>query len=676
MKNTLMKNRLTGFLAAVLAALLFIISPAGCIAAETETENDRALLAEEILSEMTLEEKIAQMIIPAIRQWDGTDVTDLDAADGLAAALRAHPYGGVILFAANITGTEQAVSLTSQLQENNAKIEDVKTHIPYFLPVDQEGGIVARIISGCRMNGNMAIGACGEDAEENAERTGEVIGEELAALGFNIDFAPVLDVNSNPANPVIGTRSFSDDPEEAAKLGLAYIKGLAKSGIMAACKHFPGHGDTSVDSHIGTPSVEKTLAQLQKTEFIPFDAAISANADMIMTAHITYPLIDKSVLFGDGKTEGFFPATMSHRMITDILRGELGYDGLVVTDALEMDAIRTAGLVPGDEDSDEYRINVAEKVINAGVDLLLLPQDLVNEDAAAFYDNYIEGLTEKVEEGTIPEERIDESVTRILKAKEKYGILGGAAKAPLEERIRNAKETVGSGAHHGVEEDIARHAVTLLKNDADVLPVSEDAQKIVFLMRTESDEATIRYAADRLRMNGVIGKDAEVSYAYYYDPSAEEDEMLHYTDEMKELIKDADVVIGISTMYSLDAYADGAPQYMGLHSAIEDVHAGGGSFILISDNLPYDAARFQDADAIMLAYLGSMLSLDPTDPSDNDVDRQAFNANVIAAIDTVFGANTPSGTLPVNIPEILQGDDGTLSYGDTFLYERGYGLTY
>ena len=186
---------------------------------------------DKIINKMTLDEKISQMIIPAMRTWNEENVTDLDAVPDLRAALQKHQYGGIILYAANITGNEQITRLLYALQENNADIGNVSTHIPYLTPVDEEGGIVIRLSAGTRMNGNMAIGAT-KDAAVNAEKTGEILGEELAAVGFNADYAPVIDVNNNANNPVIGTRSFSDDPDKVAELGMAYARGLSKNNIM------------------------------------------------------------------------------------------------------------------------------------------------------------------------------------------------------------------------------------------------------------------------------------------------------------------------------------------------------------------------------------------------------------------------------------------------------------
>ena len=675
--------------------------------AETGKEQQENL--EEILSAMTLDDKLSQMIIPAFRTWDEENVTDLSAVPEISDALRRHQYGGIILYGQNVTGPGQVAALVQDLQNNNLANETVSVHIPYFMAADEEGGIVVRLTGGTRMTGSMAIGATGENAQENAEKTGRVLGEEMAAAGFNVNFAPDIDVNNNPANPVIGTRSFSDDPEMVAALGKAWVDGLADTGVIATYKHFPGHGDTGTDSHIGTPSVEKTYDEIRQVELVPFQAAIDAGAEMIMTAHITYPLIDDEVVFGDGTTKGYYPATMSKKMITDILRGDLGYDGVIVTDALEMDAIRTAGLVPGEEDSVEYRTNIAKQVVLAGVDILLLPLDMNCAEAVAFYDEYIEGLKAMVEDGTIPEERIDESVTRILNLKEKHGILNAdqILKDPQEAKA-DALEVLGSEEHHEVEMEIAKQAITLLKNDGDILPISEENRNIVFLGRQAEDALTIKYALGQLMEQEILDdvqivdltKNAEsaagsnlmetdseketgeptaedtntkITIDYYYDTAATENK-LHYTDELKQAIEEADVVIGFTKTYGLSGLGKDSEQYQGIASAIKDIHASGGRFVLMSNNLPYDAARYQDADAILLAYMGSGLDMDPTERTEESGNLGGFNANVVAAIHMIFGDGTPMGTLPVQIPEITETEDGSIAYADMVLYERGSGL--
>ena len=619
-------------------------------ASQADEELDKEL--DEVISAMSMDEKISQLIIPAIRTWNDEDVTDLGTVPELAYALRNHQYGGIILFAGNITGTEQATRLVYALQDNNMQIEGASAHIPYLMPVDEEGGKVIRLNSGTRMTGNMAIGAT-DDAEQNAELTGRILGEELAAIGFNADFAPVIDVNNNPSNPVIGTRSFSDDPETVASLGTAYAKGLAESGIIATYKHFPGHGDTATDSHIGTPSVEKTYEELLENELVPFKKVIEDGADMIMTAHITYPLIDEEKTFADGN-KGYFPATMSEKMITEILRSIIGYNGVVVTDALEMNAIRVAGLVSGKENSAEYGVGIAEEVINAGVDMLLIPRDITSPTAASFYDEYVAGIIAKVENGEISEKRIDESVKRILKLKAKYGIYdpSGTLKddASIEEIVAGSKEVVGSAEHHEKEMEIARQAITVVKNDGDVLPITDDSAKAVIIGLQPDEAKTVNYALDEM------SKSADVNY--YYNSSG------------------ADYVIAFSYTADSSVLDKRNKQVVALQNAITRTHEAGGKFILVSENLPYDAAVYQDADAIVLAYMGAGLNVDPTREKVSETGMSAGNANVVAAIETIYGVNTPKGHLPVNVPVVEEAEDGTLNYGTDYLYKRGFGLTF
>ncbi len=645
---------------------------------------------EEIAASMTLDDKISQMIMPAVRTWDEKAMTFLPDAPKMAEALRAHQYGGIILFSQNVADPGQVAVLVHQLQENNLKNTETAVHIPYFMAADEEGGIVVRLAGGTRMTGNMAVGATGDNAVLNAEKTGQILGEEMAAAGFNVNFAPDIDVNNNPANPVIGTRSFSDDPDTVADLGVAYAEGVSSCGVIPTYKHFPGHGDTSVDSHTGTPSVEKTYDQIRQTELKPFAAAIDHGADMIMTAHITFPVIDDEKTFGDGTTKGVYPATMSEKILTQILRRDMGFDGVVVTDALEMDAIRTAGLVPGEPDSAEYRINIAKQVILAGADILLIPTDLNSEEAADFYDTYIEALEEMALNDAVLAARIDESVMRILKLKEKYGILEEKEDTDPEKAAKHALQVVGSGSHHKTEMEIARQAVTLLKNDR-TLPAAGENQNIVFLGRQKEDAYTIGFAVRQLMERGLISKDTRIvdlaleaedgpddagtviTIDYYYDLQSEENK-LHYTEDLQKALKEADIVIGLTKTYNVDALAASSEQYQGIARAIEDTHAAGGRFVLLSDNLPYDAARYQDADAIVLAYMGSGLDLDPTQRTEKSGNMGSYNANVVAAIDLMFGDGTFSGTLPVQIPEITEREDGSAAYSGQVLYERGFGL--
>ena len=666
-------------------------APAEDQAAAPQAAQAPAGSVESIVANMTLDEKISQMIIPAIRSWDGVNVTDLSANPELAQALRAHQYGGIILFGQNVSDTEQTARLVSDLQVNNAQIQ-ASTNIPYFTPVDEEGGVVLRLSMGTRMTGNMAVGATGARAVENAQTTGAVLGEECAALGFNLNFAPDVDVNNNPANPVIGTRSFGDDPTQVGKLGAAYSQGLAQSNVIATFKHFPGHGDTGVDSHIGTPSVEKTYDQLKSGELVPFQEVIDAGADMIMTAHITFPLVDDAVVFGDGVTTGYYPATMSKKMITDVLRTDMGFDGVVVTDALEMDAIYKAKLVAGEEGSVEYSANVAEKVINAGVDILLIPTDLKSADAIAFYDDYIAELCRMVEAGTIPASRIDESVTRILELKQKYGILeADTSGANIESVVAAAKQVVGSDEHHAKEAAVAQQAITLVKNENAALPLSGHGSKVVILGRESDDNVLIAHAITQLQQAGVVASDAyvenlsagttsgsadsatRITIGHYYDLG---EGAIDYSDAAKAAVAQADSVVCFSKMYGLSALQPDGLIYQAVSTVLADAHAAGAKFVLLSGNLPYDAARYPQADAVALAYMSSGIGIDPTERNTPSGTAGAYNANLVAGVQALFDNVAPTGVLPVNIPVMAAGQDGVISYSDEVLYQRGLGLNY
>ena len=347
-------------------------------------------LADQILAGMTLHEKLCQLFCITPEQLTGVG-TAIQAGETTRQALEEYPVGGLVYFAQNIDTPEQVPTMLQNTQ-SYAKI-------PLFLGVDEEGGTVSRVAS----NPNMglenipAMGQIGatEDTEQ-AYLVGDTIGNYLHNLGFNLDFAPVADVNSNPNNPVIGQRAFSDDALVASQMVAAAVKGFTDSGILCCLKHFPGHGDTATDSHLGYAQTDKTLQEMEQLEFLPFVSGIDAGAPMVMVGHITAPNV----------TDDGLPASLSAELITGILRQQLGFTGVVTTDALNMGAI-TQSYSPGE---------AAVAAISAGVDLLLMPED---------FQEALNGLTFAVEDGTISESRIDESVLRILRAKIDAGILTG-----------------------------------------------------------------------------------------------------------------------------------------------------------------------------------------------------------------------------------------------------------
>lgn len=351
-----------------------------------EKKDSRQEQIDSYLEDMTLEEKAAQLFL--VQPEAIVDVgTVIAAGDATKQAMDQNPVGGFIYFGDNLQSREQ----TQEMLENVQTYAMERTGLPVFLSVDEEGGTVARVANTGNFDvpeiGNMAdIGASGDiDA---AREAGQEIGSYLADLGFNLDFAPVADVLSNPENTVIKGRSFGDDPELVADMAIAVSEGLKENGIYSTYKHFPGHGATEADTHEGYAYTDKTLEELEACELIPFRKCIDTDASFIMAAHIAVPNVT-----GDNT-----PTSISKTMVTDILRKQMGYDGIVVTDAMNMGAIT----------EDYTSAEAAVKALQAGVDIILMPEN---------YDEAYQGVLDAVKDGTLIEERIDESLARILAVK-------------------------------------------------------------------------------------------------------------------------------------------------------------------------------------------------------------------------------------------------------------------
>ena len=645
-----------------------------------------------LLDAMSLEQKVAQMIMPSIRAWGQRNVRVLSETPALAQALRRHQYGGVILFGANISDTEQTVHLISELQSNNAQSADAVTAgvIPYLVAADQEGGSVARLSMGTRGTGSMALGATGDEAERNAFFTGQIFGEELAALGINVNLGPCVDVIPDLTDSGMSTRIFSDDSRFAAKLGLAFMDGVGQSGVIKTFKHFPGAGDGSDYP----TSIKLTRSQLDEGGLLAFGEAIRHGAEMVMTSATTFPLIDEEALMADGVTKGYYPATLSPKLVTQTLREELGFDGVVITDALEMEQFviepdNGKALFSGRGGSVAHDLQVAEKAINVGCDILLLPADLNGEKAAQYYDDYIAGIVALVHADAIRAERIDEAARRVLTLKARHGLLDmDTSGADVAQKVEDAKQIVGSPAHHALETEIAAQAVTLLKDDG-ILPLSGKGSNLVILGRTKYDDTPIRYALRQLMNEGFLDKEARIenriSGETVGDKSAETSVIIDcyyatgnggsllYSDKLAAAIRNADAVVCLSAVGAgLDALQDDSLPIIGVTRALSDAHRSGTKFILLSDNLPVDAARFQDADAIVCAYLSAGVGVDPTARTSGSENVGAFNANVPATLCAIFGAADMPGKLPMNIPVLEKGPEGVWAYGDKILYERGF----
>ncbi len=353
---------------------------------EPEPEPGPEEQAQALLAGMTLQEKVLQLFIVMPEQLTGQSTAVTAADDALCAALAEYPVGGVVFFASNLETPQQVCELLAGLQS--------AAPLGLFLAVDEEGGTVARMGRNAAMGMTRFPNMGNIDTTDAAYNVGRTIGSELAAYGFNLDFAPVADVNSNPANPVIGSRAFSSEPETAAELVAACVGGFRASGMLCTLKHFPGHGDTATDSHYGAAVVQKTMAELEACELLPFRAGIDAGAEFVMVGHLCVPAVT-----GDQT-----PASLSPLLTTGLLRDDLGFGGLVITDSMQMKAV-TGQYSPGE---------AAVLAIQAGADIILMPEDLA---AAA------DGLLAAVERGDISEQRLDESVLRVLRLKIERGII-------------------------------------------------------------------------------------------------------------------------------------------------------------------------------------------------------------------------------------------------------------
>ena len=649
--------------------------------------------ADQIMSSLTLEQKIAQMIMPALRTWNGEDnpVVDLAAVPELAEALRRHQYCGVVLFGSNVESVDQTVRLIADLQANSIQGDDAKASyaIPYLVAADQEGGSVARITMGTRGTGSMAIGATGDAAEKNALQTGQVFGKELSSLGINVNLAPCVDIIADVADAGMSTRVFSNDRDTVVQLCKAFCSGVGEHGVITVLKHFPGAGDGADDP----TAVSISLDDLRDQGLGAFGDLVPQGTEMVMTSAVTFPSFDDQYVLADGKTKGYYPATMSPKIVTNLLRGEVGFDGVVVTDALEMDQFfqepgNGVAILPGEKGSVACCVDIAQKCILAGCDILLMPTDLKNAEAVSFYDDYIAGIVAKVQDGSIDPGRIDESVRRILQLKEKHELLVPKKGSDTDAAVAAAREVVGCDEHHAIERSIAEQSVTLLKGD-DVLPIPGSGAHVVVVGRTKNDANPIGYALDELMEKGTIDKGAYVDNRLtnkttgdvgaatsiyvdcYFDAS--DGGGLTFSQELSAAIAEADYVLCLSaTPAGLDALQDSDPCMQGISRALSESRAAEATFVLLSNNLPVDAARFADVDAIVCSYLSAGFAVDPHKGS-GQKNVGFANANVPAAIRAIFGVGSMTGTLPVDVPMIAKGKDGRYAYTREILYKRGSG---
>lgn len=543
------------------------------------------------MASMTVEEKIGQLFVvhvygetPTDENYEDINLRNNRGGKNFQEVIENYHVGGIIYFnwSDNI-GTPLDAAQVNGLSNGLQEIAmDQQSEIPLFISTDQEGGIVQRVISpGTVFPGNMALGAIG--SETYAAESARILGKELNSLGINMNFAPSVDVNMNPDNPVIGIRSFGEDPDLVSRLGVAQMKAYKDENVMASAKHFPGHGDTDTDSHSGLPIIDHDLETLHEVDLKPFKAAIDAGIDSIMTAHIVVPALDDSGL----------PATLSKPILTDLLREEMGFDGLIITDSLGMSG---ANVYPADQ--------VPVEAIKAGVDVLLNPPDV---------EVAYNGVLDAVESGEISEERLDESVYRIIKSKMNHGLFDD----PYTDA--DAIKHIGTTEHLQTAAEIANKSITLVKNDNELLP----------LQQSENVFVTGPADAQPEKLANLLNEKAFDVHYFATGLSPTEAEI----EEATEKAEAADKII--MTTYT----ANTNEQQQQLVASIQQT---GKPVIAVALRNPYDLLVFPEVDAYINTY------------SYLDVSVEAL-AGVIA------GDVNPFGKLPVTLPD---------------LYEVGHGLDY
>ena len=523
------------------------------------------------LQEMSLEHKLGQVMMIG---FDG-----LTVSPELREMIEAYHVGGVILFARNVESPRQVALLANELQA----IALNSGHPGLFIAVDQEGGRVARLTEDkgfSEFPSAMALGAAGDP--ELAHQVARAMAREMRAVGFNIDFAPDLDVNNNFANPVIGIRSFGSDAAEVARFGTAFMQGLQEEGLLAFGKHFPGHGDTAVDSHIGLPVVLHDRARLEAMEWVPFRALMQAGVAGILAGHLAFPVIET------GNPQ--LPATLSARVLTGLLREEMGFDGLLATDALDMGALAQSG----------YPAPLAPAMaLQAGADLLVFNRD------HPVHKKSFELAREWVRTGKISLSRVDEAVRRVLQAKARFGIL-----QPKPADLGKLEAQVGCAEHRALAEAAACRSVTVLRDDAGLVPLPPGRPVLVI----------------EAGMASGLGRLLEVETARLGDPPAE--------GEVQALVRKTSGKIAV--VATTDALSS-----QGQTELVKSLIKAGIDTVVVAMRRPYDLLAFREAPTYLATYAGNPPAL-------------------AAAAAVLRGTARAEGRLPVDIPQLYARGSGKM----------------
>ncbi|MGQ8873678.1 beta-N-acetylhexosaminidase [Paenibacillus sp. TSA_86.1] len=552
------------------------------------------------LGQMSLRDKIGQMLLCG---FHGTE-----PEGAVETLLQRYPIGGIVYFARNVVSPEQVERLSGGLQN----IAQVSGNVPLWIAIDQEGGMVARITEGIAlMPGQMAIAAAG--SVQDAYEAARISGMELRSMGINMNFAPVLDVNNNANNPVIGVRSFGESEEKVAEFGAATIAGFQNAGIAATAKHFPGHGDTDTDSHLDLPVITHDRARVNRVELAPFRAAIAEDVDAMMSAHIYFPALEPERL----------PVTLSHSVLTGLLRKELGYEGIIVTDCMEMNAIAV-----------HYgTVDAAVMAVEAGADIVLISH------TAQLQMEAFDALIHAVDSGRISERRINESVTRLLTFKAKRGVLERENDAADVEQLLNAMgpdpvteptNAVASSTvpfrrndpiHHKVAQRISEKSITRVRDNQHMLPLKRERTLVI----TVAAEVT-SIADEQLDGAATLGAALSAQGLEVVDWMVPADEVAISTARLIQAAEAEDI-----TQIVIGTYNAGSPSVDPQCRLIGWLQQLGKPLAVAALRSPYDLLKLPDVQTYIAAYESRPLAMDSVAKA--LIGRIPFEGNLPVSLD-------------------------------------------
>ena len=536
----------------------------------------------------SIRKKLGQLIMMDFRYWgensDNKPIPFIKTNQIINNLFKDYNLSGFILFKENIETNEQTISLLRDIQSN------ITT--PLFFATDQEGGRVNRIKQGTSGCGNMALVATNNP--ENSYTMAKLIGDELYSLGINTNFAPVIDVNSNKNNPIIGVRAYSDNPETVIKYAKSAIDGYHDAKIIDCVKHFPGHGDTSSDSHLGSVSVNKSLDDLEKTELLPFQNLVNKYS-MVMSAHISMPALDdtthRSVSTGQ---EIGIPATLSHNIITKFLKEKIDFKGLVVSDAMDMKAIATHF----------GSIEATKLAILAGIDIVLMPVRVWSENDIHKLEELFISLENEYLNNTEFALVVDKAYDKVLEFKQKHNLYNSCIyKLSQDEQVKKANLIVNSKEHQKISFDIAKQSTTIVKNSGIIPYQLEDKQSILII---DSDR-------QRLKEFCEILKQITSSQKLNIDIIAK-----HIDDELEISIHNSDLVLLIS---------ESLKKYSQRYSAITLIEPN--KTINIAAITPYDIDYIDNVENYVCIY--GATSVDQTNYT-----VTSLKINIQAALENIF----------------------------------------